>query len=69
MADFFHIKTKIVFLQNLKEPKTMSDLEMQARIMHQSNQVREELRVLSDWEKEMKQKEAQRKKSNQKQVT
>lgn len=39
---------------------TMSDLETQARIVHRSNKVREELKSLFEWEKDMKQMEAKR---------
>lgn len=38
----------------------MSDIETQAKIMHQSNRIREELKSLYDWEKDMKDKEAKR---------
>lgn len=38
----------------------MSDFETQARIVHQSNQIRDELKNIAEWEKEMKQKEAKR---------
>lgn len=38
----------------------MSDLETQALIMHRSNQMREELKSLIEWEKDMKQMDAKR---------
>lgn len=38
----------------------MSDLDTQARIVHRSNQMREELKSLYEWEKDIKQKEAKR---------
>lgn len=38
----------------------MSDLETQARIVHQSNLIRDEIKNLIEWEKDMKQKEAKR---------
>lgn len=38
----------------------MSDYDVQSRIMHQSNVMRDTIAGLMEWEKEMKQKEAQR---------
>lgn len=38
----------------------MSDLETQAQIMLKSNQMRDYISGLGDWEKDMKQKEAKR---------
>lgn len=52
----------------LKLFATMSDLETQARIMHTSDQIREQLKGIQGWEKEMKQKDAQRKLAELKEV-
>lgn len=46
----------------------MSNYEVQARVMHQSNVMRDTIKSLNDWEKEMKRKEAQHKASNETEV-
>lgn len=46
----------------------MSDFETQARIVHQSNQIRDELKQIYEWEKDMKQMEAKRNVSSAEQV-
>lgn len=38
----------------------MSDFETQARIIHKSNQIRDEIKNLLEWEKDMKDTEAKR---------
>lgn len=38
----------------------MSGIETQARLMLKSNQIRDELKKLNDWEKDMKHQEAKR---------
>lgn len=38
----------------------MSGFETQARIVHQSNQIRDEIKSIYEWEKDMKNKEAKR---------
>lgn len=38
----------------------MSDFETQARIVHTSNQIRDEIKNLYEWEKDIKQKEGKR---------
>lgn len=46
----------------------MSNYEMQARVMHQSNVIRDSIKSLNDWEKDMKRKEAQHKALNETEV-
>lgn len=42
--------------------------ELPARVMHQSNVIRDTIKSLNDWEKEMKRKEAQHKAVNETEV-
>lgn len=47
----------------------MSDFEAQARIVHKSNQIRDEIKNLYEWEKDIKQKETRRNMSSSEEVT
>lgn len=46
----------------------MSDFETQARVVHKSNQIRDEIKNLYEWEKDIKQKEAKRNMSSSEEV-
>lgn len=46
----------------------MSDFEAQARIMHQTNVIRDTLKGLHEWQMDIKQKEAQHNESDSQEV-